>query len=378
MNKISVLCIAAAVTAACVSCEFSFGTKQEPVHHGVADPGVKIHKRYTPEKIAEIMTEDLSDKGWKATPAKIDVSRNGIEKSISSVPFGNSFAGSAPKAVIVIPYIKMHHPKTSVTLTFFDLETPFGAFSVFSRARQNKTYTCYYGERECLVSKKSSVFWEGPFLISVDTANLGEDTRDVILGVSKGIAYKLYGLIGTYEEPQIAGLFPSSDMKDHSVQVCAHDPFQLKKSRICMKAEYSHMTGTRELYLISDESREHLEAYRRLLVNAVMDPGSAILASENNKRTGSRIWINSHKYGIVEISCSDDILAVETGIGAFQNGISRAPGLKSVALSGLIHQNHNKGVDINPYKNLLIIENPGKPSAIIPMGSTLQAVRNAE
>jgi len=372
-------CVVIAGIWFCTSCEFSFGEKQTPVFKGTANPDAEAEKKCSPEKLAEAMKEDLSDRGWKHTKTVINLKKNDIEKMIRNFPAGeNAFQGGFPKAVIVVPYIKEQEPRTSVTLTFCDMGTPFSAFSAFSRARQQNMQAYYYGERECILRENSSVFWEGPYLISVVTANLSTKKKDILLGVSKGISYKLYGLIGTYEDPEMTSLFPSADRKDHSIQVLAQDPFHLKKPRICMKAEYSHIIGKRILYIYSDDSGEKLLSYRKLLTEALMDSGSAVLASERNESLGSRMWINSVKHGIVEIALWKKIIAVETGVGAYHKGITQVAGLRDIALSDLNHKNFNKSVDINPYKNLMVIKNPKGPADVIPLGSTIRAVRNAK
>lgn len=371
--------VLAILVFACGACEFSFGEKQEPVFKGIADPGSTVTQTYSPQLISERMTEDLRDRGWIKKQTVIITEPASIAALAEARGFTECLKNRTVRTVTEVPYVKEVDPNKNVTLTFFDLGLPFDAFAAFTRARQLPMDEYYYGERELALTARAATFWEGPFLVNVSTANLGEDTRDILLGVAKGIAYKLYGLVGTYSDPEVIGLFPSYQRRANTIQVLSEDPFQLTGVQTALLAYYDRDAGENLLYVFTDPSAEAVAGYRNLLVTKLITPQAAILATRRTADGTASMWINTPEAGIIEIALKKNILAVQTGIAPFRAGIERIPGLREIATSGLVHENYNRNVTINPYKDILIIADPGKKiNDIITLGITDDVMREVD
>jgi len=348
------------------------------VYKGTADPGTKAYAEPAPEAVARAMTEDLSDRGWLKAKTVILTGAEAIRRRTGSFPWKDVFAGIPPRAVVEIPYFKEEKPAQRVTITVFDMTRPFRAFAAFSRRRRLPMKEYYFGERELVLTEDTAFFWEGPFCISVKAAGMGEDTKDVLCGVAKGVAYKLYGLVGTYRDPAMAEWFPAAGRKPHTVSVLPADPFGVPSGpAVCMEALYAEKTGERVLYLFFDPSPGKIEEYRVRLVKKLLGKGGVILRSLREKNGEAAIWLTSPRYGIVEAAMRGRVLAVETGLGSHRP-LAPLPGAVEVALSGAVHDITVPGVTFQEFPPLLLIRpaRDKEPFVVIP-GRTREAVRNA-
>jgi hypothetical protein len=382
-----VLCVSLslALLVGGAACEFSFGEKQEPILKATANPGIVVDKPYNPELLSEKMTEDLTDRGWQKKPTLIRNTADKVTEFIKKQAQAEIMQGFSIKSITAVPYANEVDIAKTVTLVFYDVGNPLNAYSLFTRIRQLPMSEYYYGEREIILQENSAAFWEGPLYIMVATANLGDDTRDVLLGIAKGISYKLYGMIGTYGAPDLAGLFPAFERKDHSLQVSPGDPFDFAKPEELpeqiMQAVYNRAAGESTLYIFKDPSADRILNYRNRMIARLFLHGTktaAILASVYDEKQASRIWVNSPDYGIVEVALQGGLLSVHTGIGAYIEGLAETPGYRQVARSKARHEIYAARVTLNTYKDMIVVAGEdAKTNTIIMLGVTDDVLREA-